>query len=72
MVFVHFFSSVNDSGSCIKARYCCSLSQADMFECDWRLLLRSGGVPGGVVDGELMVGDEFGIHLKHTLPGQGP
>ena len=59
----------------MKAGYYSSLSPTGMLpskECDCWLLLSSGGVPGGVVDGELMVGDEFGIHLKHTLPGQGP
>ena len=64
---------MNDIGSCIKAVYCCSISSAGMLPgIDWWLLLSSGGVPGGVVDGEQMVGDKFGIHLKHTLPGQGP
>ena len=42
------------------------------IECDWLLLLSGGGVPGGVVDGDLIVADELGIQLKHTLPGQGP
>ena len=40
------------------------------------LVLSRGGVPGGVLDGELDVlsgclGKE-GIQVKHILPGQGP
>ena len=41
---------------------------------DWNFLLSSGGVPGGVVVGELLTGVSFkgGMQAKHTLSGQGP
>ena len=39
-------------------------------------ILSKGGVPGGVLDGELVLGSGLiikgGIQAKQTLPGQGP